>query len=118
MAKITHKGMWIELKSLDKEAKSKYILCNVFLFLGALLFGVHLAAVGGLGIEVSNEVSPSPALVVVRVLSLTFMLIAAWLYKEFFATQDEFLNRYNEFVLSNGAIGFLFVGHKISGIPK
>ena len=97
MAKITHKGMWIELKSLDKEAKSKYILCNVFLFVGALLFGVHLAAVGGLGIEVSNEVSPSPALVVVRVLSLTFMLIAAWLYKEFFATQDEFLNRYNSF---------------------
>ena len=47
MAKITHKGMWIELKSLDKDAKSKYILCNVFLFAGALLFGVHLAAVGG-----------------------------------------------------------------------
>ena len=42
------------------------------------------------------------------------MLIAAWLYKEFFATQDEFLNRYNEFVLSNGAIGFLFVGFLIS----
>ena len=55
MAKITHKGMWIELKSLDKDAKSKYILCNVFLFAGALLFGVHLAAVGGLGIEVSME---------------------------------------------------------------
>ena len=51
MAKITHKGMWIELKSLDKDAKSKYILCNVFLFAGALLFGVHLAAVGGLGID-------------------------------------------------------------------
>ena len=114
MAKITHKGMWIELKSLDKEEKSKYILCNVFLFVGALLFGVHLAAVGGLGIEVSAEVSPSPALVVIRVLSLIFMLIAAWLYKEFFATQDEFLNRYNEFVLSNGAIGFLFVGFLIS----
>ena len=114
MAKITHKGMWIELKSLDKDAKSKYILCNIFLFAGALLFGVHLAAVGGLGIEVSEEVSTSPVLVIVRVLSLTFMLVAAWLYKEFFATQDEFLNRYNEFVLSNGAIGFLFVGFLIS----
>ena len=114
MAKITHKGMWIELKSLDKDAKSKYILCNIFLFAGALLFGVHLAAVGGLGIEVTEEVSPSPVLVIVRVLSLTFMLIAAWLYKEFFATQDEFLNRYNEFALSNGAIGFLFVGFLIS----
>ena len=106
--------MWIELKSLDKDAKSKYILCNIFLFAGALLFGVHLAAVGGLGYEVTEEVSPSPVLVIVRVLSLTFMLIAAWLYKEFFATQDEFLNRYNEFVLSNGAIGFLFVGFLIS----
>ena len=83
MAKITHKGMWIELKSLDKDAKSKYILCNVFLFAGALLFGVHLTAIGGFGFEVSEEVSPSPALVIVRVLSLTFMLIAAWLYKEF-----------------------------------
>ena len=114
MAKITHKGMWIELKSLDKDAKSKYIQCNIFLFAGALLFGIHLAAVGGLGIEVTEEVSPSPVLVIVRVLSLTFMLIAAWLYKEFFATQDEFLNRYNEFVLSNGAIGFLFVGFLIS----
>ena len=114
MAKITHKGMWIELKSLDKDAKSKYILCNVFLFAGALLYGVHLTAVGGFGFEVSEEVSPSPVLVIVRVLSLTFMLIAAWLYKEFYATQDEFLNRYNEFVLSNGAIGFLFVGFLIS----
>lgn len=106
--------MWIEVKSLDKEAKSKYVLCNVFLLIGAFLFGVHLAAVGGLGIEVSDEVSISPLLVVVRVLSLTFMLVAAWLYKEFFATQDEFLNRYNEFVLSNGAIGFLFVGFLVS----
>ena len=114
MAKITHKGMWIEVKSLDKEAKSKYVLCNVFLLIGAFLFGVHLAAVGGLGIEVSDDVSISPLLVVVRVLSLTFMLVAAWLYKEFFATQDEFLNRYNEFVLSNGAIGFLFVGFLVS----
>ena len=114
MAKITHKGMWIELKSLDKDAKSKYILCNIFLFAGALLFGFHLTAVGGLGFEVSEEVSKSPVLVIVRVLSLTFMLIAAWLYKEFYATQDEFLNRYNEFVLSNGAIGFLFVGFLIS----
>jgi len=83
MAKITHKGMWIELKSLDKDAKSKYILCLVFFFAGALLFGVHLAAVGGLGIEVSQEVSPSPVLVIVRVLSLTFMLIAAWFIKYF-----------------------------------
>ena len=115
MAKITHKGMWIEIKSLDKEAKSKYILCNVFLLLGALLFGVHLAAIGGIGIESSEEVSSSsPFLVIVRVLSLSFMFIAAWLYKDFFAMQDEFLNRYNEFVLSNGAIAFLFVGFLIS----
>ena len=114
MAKITYKGLWIELKSLDKDAKRKYILCNIFLLAGAILFGVHLAAVGGLGIEATEEVSPSPFLVIVRVLSLTFMLIAAWLYKEFFATQDEFLNRYNEFMLSNGAIGFLFVGFLIS----
>ena len=114
MAKITHKGMWIELKSLDKDAKSKDIPCNIFLFAGALLFGIHLTAVGGLGFEVSEEISSSPALAIVRILSLTFMLVAAWLYKEFFATQDEFLNRYNEFVLSNGAIGFLFVGFLIS----
>ena len=114
MAKITYKGLWIELKSLDKDAKRKYILCNIFLLAGAILFGIHLAAVGGLGIEVNEEVSPSLALVIVRVLSLTFMLVAAWLYKDFFATQDEFLNRYNEFMLSNGAIGFLFVGFLIS----
>ncbi len=114
MAKITYKGLWIELKSLDKDAKRKYILCNIFLLTGGILFGIHLAAVGGLGIEVNEEVSPSPVLVIVRVLSLTFMLVAAWLYKDFFATQDEFLNRYNEFMLSNGAIGFLFVGFLIS----
>ena len=114
MAKITYRGLWIELKSLDKDAKRKYILCNIFLLAGAILFGIHLAAVGGLGIEVNEEVSLSPVLVIVRVLSLTFMLVAAWLYKDFFATQDEFLNRYNEFMLSNGAIGFLFVGFLIS----
>ena len=114
MAKIAYKGLWIELKSLDKDAKRKYILCNIFLLAGAILFGIHLAAIGGFGIEVNEEVSLSPVLVIVRVLSLTFMLVAAWLYKDFFATQDEFLNRYNEFMLSNGAIGFLFVGFLIS----
>jgi len=114
MAKITYKGLWIELKSLDKDAKRKYIICNIFLLAGAILFGIHLAAIGGFGIEVNEEVSLSPVLVIVRVLSLTFMLVAAWLYKDFFATQDEFLNRYNEFMLSNGAIGFLFVGFLIS----
>ena len=72
MAKITHKGMWIELKSLDKDAKSKYILCNIFLFAGALLFGIHLAAVGGLGIEVTEEVSRSPALVVVAFINALY----------------------------------------------
>ena len=114
MAKITYKGLWIELKSLDKDAKRKFILCNIFLLAGAILFGIHLAAIGGFGIEVNEEVSLSPVLVIVRVLSLTFMLVATWLYKDFFATQDEFLNRYNEFMLSNGAIGFLFVGFLIS----
>ena len=114
MAKIAYKGLWIELKSLDKDAKRKYIICNIFLLAGAILFGIHLAAIGGFGIEVNEEVSLSPVLVIVRVLSLTFMLVAAWLYKDFFATQDEFLNRYNEFMLSNGAIGFLFVGFLIS----
>ena len=110
MAKITYKGLWIELKSLDKDAKRKYILCNIFLLAGSYSFWHSSSRSYGLGIEVNEEVSPSPVLVIVRVLSLTFMLVAAWLYKDFFATQDEFLNRYNEFMLSNGAIGFLFVG--------
>ena len=92
--------MWIELKSLDKDAKRKYIF-YVFLLAGAILFGIHLAAVGGLGIEVNEEVSPSPVLVIVRVLSLTFMLVAAWLYKDFFATQDELTDIMN-LCYSNG----------------
>ena len=92
MAKITHKGMWIEIKSLDAEAKSKYILCNLFLLIGAFLFGVHLAAIGGVGIEASEEVSSSSSLlVIVRVLSLSFMFVGAWLYKDFLQHKMNFL---------------------------
>ena len=41
MAKIVQKGLWISIKSLDKESKKNYLTSMTLFFIGALAWGIH-----------------------------------------------------------------------------
>ena len=61
MAKITHKGSWIQIKSLNKEDKKNYLTSISFFFIGALFWGVHLTTVDGIfgpALETDNGHEP------------------------------------------------------------
>ena len=45
MAKITHKGSWIQISSLNKEDKKNYLISLSLFALGALFWGIHLTTV-------------------------------------------------------------------------
>ena len=42
MAKITHKGMWIEVSSLNPADKKNYIKALSCFIAGGVLLGIHL----------------------------------------------------------------------------
>ena len=46
MAKITHYGQWLEIKSLNSEDKKNYLTSMSLFLIGALAWGVHLSSVG------------------------------------------------------------------------
>ena len=48
MAKITHKGSWIQISSLNKEDKKNYLTSITLFFVGALFWGIHLTSVDGI----------------------------------------------------------------------
>ena len=43
MAKIVHKGMWISVKSLDKEDRKNYLVSMILFFIGAIYFYISTA---------------------------------------------------------------------------
>ena len=48
MAKIVQKGLWISIKSLDKESRKNYLTSMVLFFISSLAWGIHIASVGGI----------------------------------------------------------------------
>ena len=46
MAKITHRGMWIKISSLNPQDKKNYLISMALFMIGAFAWGVHLASVG------------------------------------------------------------------------
>ncbi len=106
MAKIVHKGMWISVKSLNKEDKKNYLTSMTLFFIGALAWGIHVASVGGLG----DEPIDIPNINIARVSVVVFWAFASYYYMKFLNRQDELMQRYHDFVLSWGALGFLALG--------
>ena len=106
MAKIVHKGMWISVKSLDKEDRKNYLLSMALFFFGALAWGIHIASIGLMG----DEPIDIPNINIIRICIVTLWAFAAFYYMKFFNRQDELMKRYHDFVLSWGAIGFLVLG--------
>jgi len=48
MAKITFKGSWINISSLNKEDKKNYLMSAGMFILGAFFWGLHLNTVDGI----------------------------------------------------------------------
>ncbi len=106
MAKIVHKGMWISVKSLDKEDRKNYLISMTLFFFGALAWGIHIASVGLMG----DEPIDIPNINIIRICIVIIWAFAVFYYMKFFNRQDELMQRYHDFVLSWGAIGFLVLG--------
>ena len=79
MAKITHKGMWIEVSSLNPTDKKNYIKALSCFIAGGILLGIHLAEIGFLGDDALNQI-PEPWLLIIRTL-----MIALFFYWCFFS---------------------------------
>ena len=106
MAKIVHKGMWISVKSLDKEDRKSYLTSMILFFIGALAWGIHIASIGGIG---ENPVD-IPYINIIRIIIVILWAFATFYYIKFLNRQDELMQRYHDFLLSWGAIGFLVLG--------
>ena len=106
MAKIVHKGKWISVKSLDKEDRKNYLISMTLFFFGALAWGIHIASVGLMG----DEPIDIPNINIIRICIVIIWAFAVFYYMKFFNRQDELMQRYHDFVLSWGAIGFLVLG--------
>ena len=106
MAKIVHKGLWISIKSLDKESKKHYLTSMALFFIGALAWGIHVASVGG----IDNNPVDIPYINIIRISIVIFLAFAVFHYVKFLNRQDELMQRYHDFVFSWGAIGFLVLG--------
>ena len=106
MAKIVHKGMWISVKSLDKEDRKNYLISMTLFFFGALAWGIHIASIGLMG----DEPIDIPNINIIRICIVIIWAFAVFYYMKFFNRQDELMQRYHDFVLSWGAIGFLVLG--------
>ena len=46
MAKITHRGTWLKISSLNPEDKKNYLTSMALFLIGAFGWGIHLASVG------------------------------------------------------------------------
>ena len=114
MAKITHHGQWLEIKSLNSEDKKNYLTSMSLFLIGALAWGVHLSSVGIFYDIPDTENSKSLLFTLVRVFIVITWGIAAYYYMKFLNTQDELTIRWTEFIGSWGAIGFLSFGMLMS----
>jgi len=111
MAKIIHKGMWIDLSSLNANDKKNFLISLVFGFTASVFFGIHLAHIGILGNEpITSSWLSESGLLIIRLLMILFFLMGSYFYKKFYSAQDDFYKSYHNFTFAGGAYGFLVFG--------
>ena len=115
MAKITHKGMWIEVSSLNPTDKKNYIKACSFFMLAGILLGIHLVEIGFLGDAALNAI-PEPWLFIMRMLMIALFFIGAFFHYKFSITQDDLFNSYQSACFVGGAIGFLIFGLSLTAL--
>ena len=114
MAKITHKGSWIQISSLNKEDKRNYLISLSMFIIGALFWGIHLTTVDGIFGPAIEENSTSFFYTVVRLLVVLCWAIACIYNIKFLKKQDELMHRYYYYIGAWGGLGFLVFGMFIS----
>jgi len=111
MAKIVHKGMWIDIQSLNAKDKKNFLTSLAFGFIASLFWGIHLSHIGILGNEpIAKSWVSESGLLVIRILMIVFFLIGSYFYKKFYSAQDDFYRSYHNFTFAGGAYGFLVFG--------
>ena len=112
MAKISFYGSWIDVKSLNKKDKKNYITSMVLVFLGAFAWGIHLSGSDAGILSASNQIGPSTEFLftIARISVVICWGAAIFFYVRFLKSQDELFRKYHDYVLSWGAVSFLFVG--------
>ena len=107
MTKITHKGLWFEYSSLNKEDKSIFKKMTVT----ALICGFFI----GIGADKSDLVLMSEtihpwALYVIPVMTLIFLFLTIKYSFDFYFRQDELYKKYHDFSMLSGFMGFAVFG--------
>lgn len=111
MAKISLKGTWINISSLNKEDKKNYLMSVGMFLLGAVFWGLHLNTVDGIfGPPVFENTDTSVSFAVVRAMIIICWIIAVIYSKKFLKTQDELMHRYYLTTMAAGGAGFISVG--------
>ena len=114
MAKITHRGTWLKISSLNPEDKKNYLIAMALFFTGALAWGVHLASVGVFYDIPDTENATSTIYNLARLIVVILWSMATFFYFKFLRTQDELIIKWHDFIMSWGAVGFLTFGMLMS----
>ncbi|MDB0065842.1 hypothetical protein N9F19_00990 [Gammaproteobacteria bacterium] len=111
MAKITLKGSWIKISSLNKEDKKNYLISVGFFLTGAVFWGLHLNTVDGIfGPPIFENTDTSLSFAIIRAMIIICWCIAIIYSKKFLLTQDELMHRYFLYTGAAGGFGFVTVG--------
>ena len=54
MAKITFRGGWVKISSLNKKDKKNYLISITMFFIGAIFWGIHLTSVRDLWVPAAR----------------------------------------------------------------
>ena len=115
MAKITLKGSWIKISSLNKEDKKNYLISVGFFLTGAVFWGLHLNTVDGIfGPPIFENTDTSLSFAIIRAMIIICWCIAIIYSKKFLLTQDELMHRYFLYTGAAGGFGFVAVGMLLS----
>ena len=102
MAKITHKGLWLDVASLNPSDKRNFIKCLAFSIVAGMLHGILETGI------------TEPWLLILSISVVVFFLIGAFYYYKFSITQDELYKGYENACFAGGSVGFVIFGLGLS----
>ena len=114
MAKITHKGMWIDIKSLEGVDKRNYIICLIASCVAGGLAGFFSVAASEEGLEIFADLNGNNGYITYAIAQIFFIYVAAYTYIKVLKNQDQLFQKYNEMTMIGGALGFILLGIPIA----
>ena len=91
MAKITHRGSWIQISSLNKEDKKNYLTSITLFLIGAFFWGIHLTSVDGIfGPKLEETTTDSLFYHISRAMVIILWAAAAFYQKDIHQLQCQY----------------------------